>query len=352
MKQRNHAFDLLCGICIVRMILLHISGYCGVSTHPVWVEVMHWSFYFMSFFFFKAGYFNKTIDGNSWEFCKKKFKQLMIPYYVWGAIGSIIYFTFIIFFLPSNNVLVTKLSWSDLWTTSGFHGNNPCWFLFSFFVAYIAMHFIERVKRLHWIVLIFPFVSYWLYTQGNPLYLYLNNVFWGIFLFFLGRVWRIVIERLRPPKMITISLVMLALFCVLNYIDRSEYTMSSNAWNGNFLICFPKIMLSICGLSGLLLSVHVPRIPVFNYIGQHSMVYFVSHFPMLTFYHMVRMSFVRTIRGHWDDWIILVVLIFVFCTWIVPYVERVPWLSGRFPKKPATPKATAATTTATNKTQQ
>ena len=111
--------------------------------------------------------------------------------------------------------------------------------------------------------------------------------------------------------------------------------MSSNAWNGNFFICFPKIMLSICGLSGLFLSVHVPRIPVFNYIGQHSMVYFVSHFPLLTFYHMLRMTFVRTLRGHWDDWIILIVFIFAFCTWIVPYVERVPWLSGRFPKKGA-----------------
>ena len=45
--------------------------------------VMHWTFFFMSFFFFKAGYFNKTVDGNSWEFTKKKFRQLMIPYFVW-----------------------------------------------------------------------------------------------------------------------------------------------------------------------------------------------------------------------------------------------------------------------------
>ena len=43
-----------------------------------WTIVMHWTFFFMSFFFFKAGYFNKTVDGNSWEFTKKKFKQLKI----------------------------------------------------------------------------------------------------------------------------------------------------------------------------------------------------------------------------------------------------------------------------------
>ena len=29
MKTRNHAFDLLCGLCILRMILLHVMGMCG-----------------------------------------------------------------------------------------------------------------------------------------------------------------------------------------------------------------------------------------------------------------------------------------------------------------------------------
>ena len=94
MKERNHAFDFLCGICIIRMILYHITGFCNMSEDEGWTVVMHWTFFFMSFFFFKAGYFNKTVDGNSWEFTKKKFKQLMIPYFVWGFIGCIIYFTF------------------------------------------------------------------------------------------------------------------------------------------------------------------------------------------------------------------------------------------------------------------
>ena len=50
---------------------------------------------------------------------------------------------------------------------------------------------------------------------------------------------------------------------------------------------------------------------------------------------MLRSSFVRSLRGHWDDMIILTLLSFVFCFWIVPFVERVPWLSGRFKSKPS-----------------
>lgn len=343
MKQRNHAFDFLCGICIIRMILLHVTGMCMLKENEVWMTIMHWSFYFMSFFFFKAGYFNKTVDGNSMEFVKKKAHQLLLPYVSWGLIGCVVFFFFALFILPSNNTMVSSISINHLWKTSEFWGNGPTWFLFSFFTAYISMHFIEKCPsvafpvtpkrsfrlKLHWVALVFPLVSYWLYTKGNPLYYSLNNVFWGIFLFFLGRVWRVAIERLRPKKMIVLSVLMLVVFCVLNYIDAGEYTMSSNKWEGNFPITFTKIILSICGLSGLLLSFRMPRIPVINYIGQHSMVYFVAHYPILMFYKMLRSSFVRTTKGHWDDWIIMVILVFVICTWLVPMVERIPWLSGR-----------------------
>lgn len=343
MKPRNHAFDFLCGICIIRMMMLHMTGMCGFGNSEVWRTIMHWSFYFMSFFFFKAGYFNKTVDGNSREFIMKKAHQLMIPYFVWGLIGNLVYCTFAWFVLDPRNVMVKTMEWPHVWQTSGFYGNGPCWFLFSFFVAYVAMHLIGRCPsvafpltpkrsfrlKLHWIVLVFPFISYWLFTIGNPLWLSLNNVFWGIFLFFLGRVWRVAIERLRPRRMIVLSIAMLVVFAVLNYFDDGEYVMSDNTWKGDFWITFPKIMLSICGLSGLLLSVKMPRVPIINYIGQHSMVFFVAHYPLITFYKMLKSANVRTLSGHADDLILMAMLAFAICAWLVPYVEKVPWLSGR-----------------------
>lgn len=44
---------------------------------------------------------------------------------------------------------------------------------------------------------------------------------------------------------------------------------------------------------------------------------------------MVKATNTHTMKGYWDDWIILILLAFAFCTWMVPYVERIPWLSGR-----------------------
>lgn len=355
MKKRNNAFDLLCGICIVRMVMNHITGACGFASADWWVPVMDWSYFFMSFFFFKAGYFNKTVDGNSKEFCKKKFKQLMIPYMVWGAIGSAIFFFFVWFILDPKNTVVKQLQWQHIWETSMFYGNPPCWFLFSFFLAYIFAHLISKLPPLlripipkamqwhhhkavvnvkaHWLILVFPWISWWLWSKGNPLWLSMSNVFIGIYLFYLGRLWHFAMEKMGRKVTVALSLVMVAVFVWLNWRYGGKYTMSENRWEGDALIIITNITLSLCGLSGLLLSVKMPRIPVVNFIGEHSMVFFVAHYPIINFYKLVRSANVKSLRGNWDDFTILTVVIFVICFLLVAYVEKVPWLSGRFRSK-------------------
>lgn len=363
MKQRNHAFDLLCGICIIRMIMLHITNACGFGKLDWWVEVMQWSYYFMSFFFFKAGYFNKTVAGNSKEFCIKKFKQLMVPYFVWGFIGNASYFFFVWFIFDPANALSKQVEIKHIWESSQFYGNIPCWFLFSFFIAYLVAHFIAKIPplfriplpkttkrpndqipkrpvlnvKIHWIILAFPFISYWAWSKGNPLWFGLDNVFIGIYLFYLGRLWHIAMERFGRESSIVVSVFMLVVFAFLNFTFRGSYTMVDNIWVGNPVITVISITLALCGLSGILLNVNIPRIPVLCYIGQHSMVFFVAHYPIMMFYKMVRSANVRTLRGHWDDYTILIFMIFTICFLLVPYVEKVPWLSGRFNGKKILP---------------
>lgn len=346
MKQRNHAFDLLCGICIVRMMMLHVMSFCQMQNQDWWMVVMHWTYFFMSFFFFKAGYFNKTLQGDTCTFLVKKTKQLIVPYVVWGVLGAVVYLSFAWLVLPSNNTMVKAVTPEHLWLTSSFFGNGPVWFLMSFFMAYVAMHFISKADewamrrnlsvRLSWVVLLFPFISYKLCEMGNPLWLNLNNVFWGIFLFLLGRLWHECLDQYERRPMMALSVAMIAVFVVLNIWDIGEYTMSGNLWTGYYPATLLKTLCALCGFSGFFLLLPTPRVPVLGYIGEHSMVFFVAHYPLLTFYQMLRSSFVRTLRGHWDDMIILTLLIFVFCFWIVPFVERVPWLSGRFKSAPKT----------------
>ncbi len=346
-KPRNHAFDLLCGLCILRMMLHHITGLTGQNTEW-WNTLYYWSFYFMPFFFFKAGYFNKTIGGDSAKYCIDKAKRLLIPYFAWGIIGNICYFGVMPFVVKRYHHPVEPLEWSHIWNESSFYGNAPIWFLLSFFCAYIIMHFMRKASTktvtlrngkklsllwIQWTVLLFPAISWWLFSIGNPLFLFLNNIFFGVFIFFLGHAWHWLLARMRRRNTLMLSIIITVAFCILNVAIHGQYNMMNNKWMGNPYGMVINTTLALCGLSGILLSLNIPRVPWLNFIGQHSMVFFVAHYPMLTLYRFITISNGRSLVGRLDDFIILCIIIPCLCAWLVPYVEKIPWLSGRFPKK-------------------
>ena len=351
-KQRNHTFDFLCGICIIRMMCNHAISMCGLRNDKIlgitWYELMSWTFFFMCFFFFKAGYFNKTKKASSNTDIKEeannnattttkvyiidKIKRLLVPYISWTIIGSSIYFGFILLFPYIHNSQMPSFSWDHLWKTSHAYGNGPVWFLMSFFTAYIVIHFIQKVRWIKWTIFLYPFISYWLYTIDSPLPLSLDNVFLGIFFFFLGRVWKVFMQWLGRTRTIIISSVLIILFIIGNIYFHGEYTMSTNTWDGNIWGIIINTTSILCGLAGLLMSLPLPRIPWINYIGEHSMVYFVSHYPMIYFMMLTYKAGYVDWKHNWAICIIMMIVLFIACSWLVPYVERVPWLSGRWKK--------------------
>ncbi len=332
MRERNHAFDILCGICIIRMVSLHIMAFCGQEDQEWWGEVMRWSFFFMSFFFFKAGFFNKgTSSGTDMDYLKDRSKRLLVPYVTSGVIGLVVYFSFYFPLVDRYKKFVEPLERSHIWMKSGFYGNSPIWFLFSFFVVYIMVRYIDKVKHLCWLTVFFPAISYWAYRTGNNVPMSLGNVFIACYFFYLGRLWQWAMCRFEIRRLMAASWLMVLLFVVLGFVAPGTYNMSQNIFTGNALMAVVRATLVLCGLSGVLLTARVPRIPWLCFIGEHSMVFFISHYPMLYFYKFTHLSFGRSIYGRVDDALILLPVVFCICSWLVPYVERVPWLSGRWP---------------------
>lgn len=331
-KARNHAFDILCGICIVRMVTLHIMTLTGQRDQVWWQEVMQWTYYFMSFFFFKAGYFCRSVGGRNRAYLIDRSQRLLAPYLSSAFIGLLVYFSF---YYPLKNKyghFVEDISWSQLYKTSGVYGNTPIWFLFSFFCMYVVAHFTEKVRYLRWVWALGPLMSWWLWTQGNPLYMSVNNVFMGLFFFYLGHLWHWAMEKFGDRRMLLFSIVLAVAAIVGNVLLPGQYAMSSNTFTGHSLMAVVNATLALCGLSGILLATHVRRVPWLCYIGEHSMVYFLLHYPMLYFYKFTHLCFGRGIYRHPDDAIILIPVIFCICSWLVPYVEQLPWLSGRWGK--------------------
>ena len=334
MKKRNHAFDLLCGLCILRMVMLHVICQTQLRQTPWWRETMAWTFFFMSFFFFKAGYFNKGITGKTLPYLHDRIHRLFVPYLSWGIIGGIMAFCWLCLYPEGPGKAFAAIG-KFRWLVGGLtFGNSPLWFLLSFFTTYVLMHFIERVRYLHWIVLLFPAIGYWLFLNGNPLWFYLSNVFCGTFFFYMGKVWRHILDRLTKHWALAISIVLCIGFVLANIYLHGEYEMKTNLWIGPFWQVLLIMLLSLLGISGVLLSLPTPRVPFVNYIGEHSMVYFVMHYPIVLSYAHASILLGHNIHGSIPDLVIILFITLTLCTLAVPFVESIPWLSGRSLPRP------------------
>jgi len=317
---------------------------CGFRNEFWFAKLMAWTFFFMSFFFFKAGYFNKGIVINYHSYITDRTRRLLVPYLVWGAIGTIIYFSFL-YFVPTLHPILRKLEWSHIYKFSHFYGNPPCWFLFSFYFSYLVIGTVNKLhlhKVYNWLVPTFPFISYYLFTIKNPMWLSLNNVFMGLFFFQLGHWWRLLqssqgkksIQGIPITKLVLVvfSCVLIAEFVYFNKHFHGQYDMSLNKWVGHPWGAGINATCALVGISGLMLTIVKKRIPVINYIGEHSMVFFVVHYPIIFLYRFTCTAFDHNIRHHWYDCVILTMFILITCYLLTSYVERISWLSGRTKK--------------------
>lgn len=331
MKQRNYTFDLLCGLCILRMILLHSVSMVSLR-HDFWFgKLMAWTFFFICFFFFKAGYFNKGIQGDFLPYFWDRSKRLLLPYLSWGIIGSVVYFGFLYGFQQHFHGSINRLSWVHVYSLSHFYGNPPVWFLFSFWATYIIMWFVRR-RWFLWCMPLLPLVSYWLYRQGNPLWMSLNNVPMGLFMFELGHLWHRWQSKVPRNIFLVLSIIMIIVFVISNRMLHGTYDMSMNKWDHSPWGVYLNTPLALMGISGLLLSLPQYRIPVLTYIGQHSMVYFVMHYPLIYLYKFtLGVNHIRIARDWWHCGG-MILFILAVCTLMVPIIERNPLLSGRFQK--------------------
>ena len=334
MKKRNHAFDLLCGLCILRMVTLHIVCQTTLRQSDQWKLIMEWSFYLMSFFFFKAGYFNKGVQGDSKTYCLDKFRRLMIPYFSWAAVSACVCLFFMLAFPGRFPGTEHSFHHFRIWVGGFTWGNSPLWFLPCFFTSYIIVHFIEKVRYLHWAILFFPLLSYFLFRLGNPLWFMMSNVFFGAFFFYLGKLWHRTLEWTGDRRGLVLSIVLTAAFVLLNIYAHGEYEMKTNTFIGPLWSVLLNSVLALLGLSGIPLTTHIRRIPGICHIGEHSMVYYVAHYPIIMCYVYISILMGHSIKKSLPDTFLMLVLIVTICTVMVPYVERIPWLSGRWASRP------------------
>ena len=101
----------------------------------------------------------------------------------------------------------------------------------------------------------------------------LSNVFLGIFFFFLGRLWKWVMQHVPRMTMMAISAVFIGLFIYFNIHYHGEYDMSLNQYVQRPVGAIVNSILALCGFAGILLSLPMKRVPFVNFIGEHKQLF-------------------------------------------------------------------------------
>jgi fucose 4-O-acetylase-like acetyltransferase len=280
-RERLKYFDLVSGLFMIQIIIMHILQFSeNFATSSVFSFIMHVSFFFMPWFYFKSGYLYSTPKNGSKLYFKSKAKSLLLPFVLFTVIGFVLYFPF--------EVMESKRSIARILLSPGFAmirwgnggvGNQPIWFLLSLFLALSGFFLLDKFK-LKLLIVLFPFAGYALYyfDYNLPLPLGLSNVFLGIFFLYAGYIFKKYIEKSKYVK--PILWFSLIIYCVIQILWFSSLDMRINTvTSGNY---FVYLLSALCGLVLIyFIGKKIDYIKPINYIGENSMVYFVAHWPIL-----------------------------------------------------------------------
>ena len=204
-------------------------------------------------------------------------QKLLVPLAIYSFLGHIIQ-CFKLFVNDDYNwkhYFLTPIK--EFVCTGSVTGNHPLWFLFSLFFVQLLFNelYVRKIKPqfIFIISIIIPIVLY--YNSISNLPIYLTNVPLGLSVYTLGYILK---NRQFDKKLISIAGIIylgVILFYPSHLIFRSN-TLNSG---GNYLLAI------IFSLAGCVVFNNIfkflPNCRVLQFIGQHSMTYYVTHWVIL-----------------------------------------------------------------------
>lgn len=276
-KNRIEYIDLMKGICIIMVVLLH----CGFFTGKLAAINEYLKLVRMPLYFFLSGLFFKSY-GSFFSFFLKKINNLVIPYLFFSLL-YLIYFTF------SAHDKIDYLSWKYYFFGFLEPYNYPLWFLRSLFTTYIIYYGLNKLTERSFFKIIISFIISIAIWYITPSIKELNsNLFNWIFirqnllssLFALPYI--AVATYLKQKGLLSLSLTMpkaLLLLCfstsllIMFYTD--DFGLKSANYGNNL------IYLYISSFSGIFAIYSLARI--FNklyfisYVGRYSIIVLGMH---------------------------------------------------------------------------
>lgn len=165
----------------------------------------------------------------------------------------------------------------ELLFTGGLEGNRPLWFLFTLFWTQLIFNYLFQKKlSAYWMVFGGLILAIIMFLLGYNSPTYMVNIPLAIAVYALGYLWK---DNQFTKRYVSIALI--AYLSVMIYCP-SHLIFAANVLNPEGVYVL-SLVFSIAGciLFNNIFK-YIPHFPVLQYIGRHSMVYYISHWLMLT----------------------------------------------------------------------
>lgn len=289
-RSINYQFIILQAIGIILVVVGHKGG---ITLFTDWFPP--YSFHMPMFIFISGYFYKKNSDENLIEYVMKKFKNLMIPYFIWNLIYGII-----VNILRENHVVDygSEISLSSLFRSPWINGhqfalNIATWFVPALFIVQVIYIFFRKLCKYinfeneYIIMLIFAVIGCLGVLQANkgPTEGWNLTIIRTMFLipfFHLGYLYN---QKLEKKDNINNIVYFIGLFIIqfilikkYNYLDFSA-AFCSNFNKQNIFLPY------ITSITGIMFWLRISRLlvdsfgrnKVVNYIGNNTWTIMMHH---------------------------------------------------------------------------
>lgn len=285
-RQRNSMIDIISGLFIVEIVILHILQNSGLYEGSYFQKiVIRFFMVFMPWFYFKAGLMYKQTENKKNAIIRRSIK-LMWPFLIWSIIGIIVMLP--LYWINSDMHTYFWTIIADFYYAQG-PFNTPLWFLPSLLFVYVSFYL--GVFKDTWLNLLVLGVLSWLFCSiGFKMPLGLSNYPLGCFFFALGMR----LQNIKIKMQVCFPIVFIYIF--LNYFFYSPVNFRLNRLEGDsYLLYLIESTLLLIFL--YILSYVKLECKLLEFLGVKSILFYVSHAPVIAFFRYLRENIYHSITN-------------------------------------------------------
>ena len=185
LHSRQSHLDTVCGVLIVYMIFMHCEQWADATDTIVAKITGRLFFFFMPWFFFKAGmFFNQ--DADLAKVVKSSIKRLLVPFILYSMVGHCFFCVMRYFENEEYSIVPLK----SLLYYGACSGNAPLWFLLTLFSVRILVKFVSKHADIRLVLLIGGGGALMLNMTCYEGPFWVANVLSGMFFYVVGYLFR------------------------------------------------------------------------------------------------------------------------------------------------------------------